>query len=390
MTASVDAQRADDTVEQEQELEQELEQEQRSALAAAIVRRRDEIERRWLEAVTKSLEGRLLNPSELRNSMPDYLIRLADGLRGGGTVERGGSASWESVAREHAETRVRLRFDIDQLVQEFILLRQIIFVVVEREERMHLGGTQAARVADLIEGAIKAAVASYVRSRDDELRKRETEHIGFLTHELKNPLAAAMLATAKLRGALSLSPDQERTFAMLERNQRQLVELIDRVLFVEREVHRLHPEREVLTLEQLLEPVIGEGRLAAAPKGLELDARYDPDVCVYVDAKLTASAIANVVENAIKYTDSGRVEVVAESRTDHVALHVYDNCPGLTEEELRTIFEPFSRGHSQKPGTGLGLAIARRSLELQGGAISAEPLAERGCHFWVTLPKPRH
>jgi signal transduction histidine kinase len=78
-------------------------------------------------------------------------------------------------------------------------------------------------------------------------------------------------------------------------------------------------------------------------------------------------------------------------RPGDVVLHVYDNCEGLSDEELKTIFEPFRRGaHTNKPGTGLGLAIARRAVEAQGGTIAAESVTERACHFWFTMPQVRH
>jgi signal transduction histidine kinase len=82
--------------------------------------------------------------------------------------------------------------------------------------------------------------------------------------------------------------------------------------------------------------------------------------------------------------------VFSEDRPHDVVVHVYDNCHGLSPQELAIIFEPFKRGHSSKPGSGLGLAIARRAIEAQGGVIGAESDSERGCHFWVTLPKPSH
>jgi hypothetical protein len=106
-----------------------------------------------------------------------------------------------------------------------------------------------------------------------------------------------------------------------------------------------------------------------------------------LDPVLTRAAVQNLVENAVKYTDEGLVELSLEDRPREVVIHVRDTCHGVSPEELETIFEPFSRGHSRKPGTGLGLAIARRSIEAQGGRIQAESPGDRGCHFWITLPK---
>jgi signal transduction histidine kinase len=102
---------------------------------------------------------------------------------------------------------------------------------------------------------------------------------------------------------------------------------------------------------------------------------------------LTRSAVQNLLENAVKYTDEGEVRLQVEDRQDELVIHVRDNCHGLSPEELQTVFEPFARGHTKAPGTGLGLAIARRAIQAQGGRVEAESPGERGCHFWVAIPK---
>lgn len=361
---------------------------QRNALADAILRHRDEIDRQWLDQISQALGRRDVTPTELRNSMPRYLERLAEGLRSADTAQAGGTSSWESVAREHADTRVRLGFDIDQLVEEFIVLRQVLFSVLDRDGVLvHI--EQVARIADLIDGAIAAAVKSYVDSRDFELRRQNAEHIGFVTHELRNPLATATLAVAQLHRARTLTKEQERAVEIVERNHRRLTELIDGVLSFERDTHSLLPRPEDLQLATVIGEPLAAARVTADAKGLHLETHFDPNVVVHVDPKLTVTAVENVVLNAVKYTDTGDVSVDVEDRAREVVVHVRDSCHGLSHEELKTIFEPFRRGHHGKEGSGLGLAIARRAVESQGGSIHAESRHDRGCHFWLTLPKPR-
>ena len=90
----------------------------------------------------------------------------------------------------------------------------------------------------------------------------------------------------------------------------------------------------------------------------------------------------------MKYTDAGLIDMRVEQRPDDFVINVRDSCHGISQEELRIIFEPFQRGRTGKSGTGLGLAIAKRAIEVQGGKIEAESSAEAGgCHFWITLPK---
>jgi hypothetical protein len=106
-----------------------------------------------------------------------------------------------------------------------------------------------------------------------------------------------------------------------------------------------------------------------------------------VDIDLTRSALQNLAENAVKYTDEGEVNISITDEGDEVVVDVRDTCKGLSPEELGTIFEPFKRGRTEKTGTGLGLAIARRAVEAQGGRIHAESTGASGCHFSVRLPR---
>jgi signal transduction histidine kinase len=143
----------------------------------------------------------------------------------------------------------------------------------------------------------------------------------------------------------------------------------------------------VVRLEQVLEPAIESARSEALDKGLSLSVDYDPDLDVEIDPLLTRSAIQNLADNAVKYTDTGRVQITVDHEGDTFQIHVRDDCHGLSREELETMFEPFKRGETGKAGTGLGLAIAKRAVEAQGGSIHAESPPPSGCHFWITLPK---
>jgi two-component system, OmpR family, sensor kinase len=199
--------------------------------------------------------------------------------------DRGGS-SWVMIARQHALTRVKLGFDIDEMVREFFILRRVLFEVLEeRRSRFTLGQAE---------------------------------------------------------------------------------------------------------LGELLGPIVKAASERAAPKGVQIDARYDPNTMLEVDLTLATSAVQNVVDNAAKFTDHGRVLVRVDDGPGEVTIHVFDECEGLSPEELATIFEPFKRGHSQKPGSGLGLAIARRAVEAHGKTIHAESTSAHGCHFWFGLPKASH
>ncbi len=364
----------------------------RRMLADTIDRRADDIERRWLERVQKDIvaTGREIPPTELRDGIGEYLARIARAIRGGGSIAGGGSAAWSDVAREHAVTRVRLGFDIGQLVHEFILLRRILFDVTQ-EESLTANALQSEWLADLIEAAIATAVKSYVESRDAADRRIRSEHIGFLTHELRNPLTTATMAATRLRRKAEIPEAHKDTLDMLDRGLNRVRSMIDGILLTERlEAREMECRPVDITFGHLMAEATRAAEFEAKNKGIAFTTRYDAAMEIHVDPTLALSALQNVIDNAVKFTDRGHVHVVGDDGPSEVLVHVYDNCDGLAPEALNTIFEPFKRAHSGKAGTGLGLAIARRAVEAQGGRIGADSSVGHGCHFWLAFPKAKH
>jgi signal transduction histidine kinase len=357
----------------------------RERLGRIIEQRAEDIERRWLERIQRDVVKHPgVEPTLLRDGMPDYLLELTNVLgEGEDPLEHRAESAWGRVARDHGITRVRIGFDIGQLVHEFIVLRRTIQDVV-REEDPALASADSL-LADVLEAAVAVAVQAYVDARDFESRRSQAANVGFLTHELRHPLTAASLAAARLRR--QASPEQEHSIDILDRGLRRLSELIDGVLLTEKlEAGEITIAPTDTTLGQLMEPV-ETLRAPAEQKGVRFRTMYDPDLEMTVDVDLTRSVLQNLAENAVKYTDDGEVEIAVTDAGDDVVVHVRDTCKGLSPEELRTIFEPFKRGRTEKTGTGLGLAIARRAVEAQGGSIHAESPGPSGCHFSVRLPR---
>jgi hypothetical protein len=366
----------------------DLEPNRRTELADIIDRQSDAIVARWLERVRLDASAARVPTTELVDGLKFYLKRLVSLLRGDQSLVDAGASAWADVAQEHAITRVRLGFNVSQLFHELVVLRRVMMEALWETTRCDEVLVEA--VTELVEVAIAASLKSYVDSRDFAMHRVEAEHIGFLTHELKNPLGAASLAASQLR-ADQLSTEQQHLCDVMERSLGRLRRLVDDALLATRlEAAEVEPSPSDLTLEQLVSDAVAFFRRTAQQKGLRFDARYDPALTVRVDPQLTMSATENLLDNAIKYTDHGVVTLEIEDKLEALAFHVRDQCGGLSAEELRVIFEPFKRAHTSKPGTGLGLSIARRSIEAQGGTIHAESSSQTGCHFWFELPKRAH
>lgn len=228
-----------------------------------------DIEQRWLRRVQQDVaRGPDIELTHLRDGIPDYLTALADLLSdSGGDVN--GAAIWSRVAREHGITRVRIGFDIDQLIYEFVALRQVIRAVAA-EHGISTAATEGV-LTDLIEAAIADAVRAYVQARDYAMRRTQAEHIGFVTHELRNPLATAMQAAELLHD--HAAPQQARALDALDRSHRRLTELIDGVLNTERlEAGKVAPRRVEVREGELLDQATEAARKAARDKGLAFEA----------------------------------------------------------------------------------------------------------------------
>ena len=358
----------------------------RPAVADVIDTHRAEIERRWLEQVKAHIGNRPIEITQLRNAMPDYLCRLAAVLRSDQPLAPEATAMWVDIARHHAVTRVQLGFDIEQLVHEFVVLRRVLFEVLRAAGAL---GDPAStdNIVEIIEAAIAKSVKSYVESRDAQLQRQQATHVGFLVHEFKNPISAAQLALEQLERT-----KREQTRPLLreriKRSLSRLHELVAKVLLLERlEGTTVEYRPTEVRIAEMLDDVLAPVRELAAAKRVDLSVDVDSSITLRADRTLIASAAQNLVENAVKYTDAGHVEVRAEVGDEDVTLHVFDQCGGLEEDQISRLFEPFRRGHPNKPGTGLGLAIARHAVEAQGGQIGADSKRGAGCHFWIRLPK---
>lgn len=359
----------------------------RAELADGLERRSQDIVDRWLAHVRSDALAADAPPTALVGGVTEYLTRLAELLRGHKSIKGAGTTAWNDVAREHAITRVKLGFDVMQLAHELVVLRRVTTEVL-REEGLLRDIAQVSRLTDVIEAAMIASVKSYVDFRDYAARRNESEHIGFLTHELRNPLGSVALAASQLRR--DAPAGQQRVLDLLDRNIERMQRMISDVLLTERlQTGEIESRPVDVRLGELLRDVLEVRQRAAREKGIELETCFDPETRLHVDPKLTLTAIENLLDNAIRFTDAGEVILEFEDRGSEIVVHVRDHCGGLSPEELRVIFEPFRRTHHTSSGTGLGLAIVRRAVEAQGGRIHAES-KNGGCHFWFTLPRTHH
>jgi len=211
-----------------------------------------------------------------------------------------------------------------------------------------------------------------------------------VSHELRSPLA-------RLRVALELARNRAGEGAAepldrIDREAARLDELIDRLLLLER-LEAGDPETEVVDfdLAALLSEVVDDASFEAAPAGREVRFEASSQCPMRGHPDLIRSALDNVIRNAIRHTSEGSaVEVELQADGNMATVSIRDHGPGVPEEHLGTLFEPFARVADAREratgGAGLGLAITRRAVEIHGGTVSARNHPDGGLEISIRLP----
>ncbi|WP_286293281.1 ATP-binding protein [Methylomarinovum tepidoasis] len=232
--------------------------------------------------------------------------------------------------------------------------------------------------------AQKAEAASQAKSR----------FLANVSHELRTPLNAILgFMELLLAGELR---SETRHYVRLAREAAQaLLQLIEDLLDVARiEAGRLELRCRPFDLSALVASVVELHRPLAESKNLALSYRYPADLPAWHhgDAGRIRQVLSNLVHNALKFTEWGKVEVTVAGEGDRVRFEVRDTGIGLQAEDCERIFEPFTQvdgGSTRRHGgTGLGLSICRQLVESMGGTISVTSQLHRGSCFTVVLPLP--
>ncbi len=229
------------------------------------------------------------------------------------------------------------------------------------------------------------AVETAALRRSDDVK---TALLRAVSHDLRTPLTAIVAAGHAL-GADSLTePERAELSAVVVEEGDRLAELVDKLLDLSKlQAGGASPRLDWVSIEDLV-TAAAEG-LRGEPAQVRL--AIDPSVPeVHVDAAQLERALANLLENARRYSGGLPVSVNARRVGERVVVSVVDQGPGIEPAEHERIFEPFYRGHrgALGPGTGsgLGLAIARGFVAANGGTLAVQSLPGQGTSFVISLP----
>ena len=227
-----------------------------------------------------------------------------------------------------------------------------------------------------------------------EVSRLKTSFLSNMSHELRTPLNSVIALSGVLHRRLANKIEEEEFsyLEVIERNGKHLLSLINDILDISRiesgreevEITSFNPDNLVAEVVSMInqQAVQKHIKLIHSNNTANLSIETDPNKCKHI--------IQNLISNALKFTEKGKVEIAVSKEDDHIKIKVSDTGIGISEQNIQHIFEEFRQADGSTSrrfgGTGLGLAIAKKYAHLLGGDIAVVSELEKGSVFTLTLP----
>ena len=277
------------------------------------------------------------------------------------------------------------------IVPEILRAKVTVFIDLYRKT------TQLAKLNAELEQRVDERTSELAKT-EDALRqadRRKDEFLATLAHELRNPLAPMRTSLDILRHLKVKDPIVDRAAETMERQLCQMTRLIDDLMDVSRITrNRLEMRKTRIALSEVLRNAVESSRnlIDSAQQALKVKSPSE-EIHMNADAIRIAQVVANLLNNASKYTpDGGKIFLEAEADDTNISIRVKDEGIGIDAEDLPHLFEPFyqvSRSvERSQGGLGIGLTLVRTIVEMHGGTVSAHSAGfGKGTEFLVRIPR---
>ena len=229
------------------------------------------------------------------------------------------------------------------------------------------------------------------KERAERADRLKTEFLMQMSHEVRTPINTMISFAGLLDMQTEDMQDEElrESIGAIENGGKRLARTFDLIMAMaqlQSSSHEYRPER--FDLRTVLAPVVDLYRKEAERRGIELDYRVESDdLSMEGDADMIATALENVVDNAVRFTREGKVEITLRREGDRVRFESRDTGVGISESFLPSLYEPFTQeeqGFSRPfEGTGLGLPLAKRYLDIHNADIDVESVKGDGTVFSI-------
>ena len=347
--------------------------------------------------------SRRATEKQLRNGIPmflDQLTRTLEAEQTGGpsagvaiSGASGGDMGTKSEmgvsAAAHGTALLALGYTVDQVVHDYgDLCQAITDLAVERDAPFSVDEFRT--LNRCLDNAIADAVTEFSFQRDVSIAAQQSadlnERLGYLMHELRNSLGVATMAVSAME--TGLLPVKGATGAVLKRSLGTMDKLITRSLDEVRTKGR-QVARQTFSLAEFVGEAHESALLEANKRGCTIRMLpIDPALSILGDRDLLLAALANLLQNALKFThERTEVTLTAFCSGDRVLIEVKDQCGGLPLGNAERMFSPYTQRGDDKSGLGLGLTIARQSVMADDGRLGVENFPGVGCAFTISMPR---
>ncbi len=331
---------------------------------------------------TVSLAGGLPSSKDLRGGMPVFFDNLIAYLKRPSLTSSQKNIS--AGAAEHGKEHLRLHYTLSHVVHSYGAMCQAITELAQ-QRKAKISSKDFNELNLCLDIAIASAVSEFQFISEKASHAREIQNLGALVHELRNALSSATVAHDMIKQGLVGTGGS--TSKVLEDNLDRMRGLIDHALSEVR--LRTDPEVHVqkFSFNLLVDQILMTSLRDAKKNDQTLVSELADGIELQTDRQMLLSIVANLVQNAIKYSKKGgTITVKAKLVKDKLVLKIADECGGIKPTILKSLFTPFAPGAKDKSGLGLGLNIVERAVSMLQGKILIENEPGYGCIFVVQIP----
>jgi signal transduction histidine kinase len=324
--------------------------------------------------------------TELKDGLPLFLDQLTKILATEKGARTAGHRSVATSAAVHGGELLRAGLTVGQVVQDYGSICQSVTELADEHE-VAITADEFQTFNSCLDDAIAQAVTAYEHKRDRQVGvETGVAHLGYLAHEMRNLLTTSMLTFEALaKGSVGVHGS---TGTLLGQSLQRMRLLIDRTL-TEVRLEAGTQKLDRVCIADLMQEMEIIATLEAKENDLQLS--VDPgsnDVAVEADYQILSSVVANLVQNALKFSvPHGHIKIRAHAAGERVLIDVADECGGLPPGKAEDLFRPFEQRGDDQKGIGLGLSISLKGVEASGGMIRVVDRPGVGCTFTVDLPR---
>jgi len=335
------------------------------------------------EEKTKTLAGARSDSVQLKIGLPLFFDQLLKVLEE--KLSKSPPDALLRAAAEHGKEFLRLGYSLSHVVHAYGAMCQSI-----TEYATINNANISPQEFNILNGCLDVAIASAVSEFQfrsiQASEEREVAHLGFLAHELRNSLSSATVAHEMIKAGLVGTGGS--TAAVLESNLSRMRHLIDRSLSEVRTRADADAFIEKFRLSDLFDQIVLTAKVDADKKQQQVFCHVDWQIEVEGDRQFILSAVANLLQNAIKYTKTGgKIWLRGKCADQRICIEVEDECGGIDTAKLGSLFKPYVQANEDRSGLGLGLTISQRAIHLSKGIITVQNSPGHGCTFIIDIPQ---